>query len=235
MYSTRWAGTFGKRHLRPRQLGWKADASDAGFVCHLSGTSELRAARASSKLIGAAALYDYVVYEGRPCEPTGAPAELKTTAVDAGYWSVDGNRVRFRSTGLFGLGEYSATPRLPGSNAGVGPLLEFSAGGHTFTWRRVRGYGNSYGSVWVSALDEQGRFANGVRLEFRESDGIVSGGVTNNDRAFGTGVLLGISVTIHTRLPAGYSYAPGQNNPVTLVAGPTNVVTIRVTRQEPAG
>lgn len=198
----------------------------AGPVSH--GTLDLGLATSE-----APALYDFQVYQGRPCEPPGLPVETVVVASDAGYWSAGGNRVTFRSKDAARIGEYKGATRPVGTGGGLGPVLEFSVDRHSYTWRRVRGETTSYGSLRVSVLDEQARFVNGAKLEFRESDGLVSNATTNNDRPFGTGVPVGLSVTIHIRLPAGYALATSQSNPVTVVAGQTSIVTIRAVKISP--
>lgn len=180
---------------------------------------------------GTPQLYTFAVYRGRACEPAGDPVDQRLqVGEDAGFWSVDGDRVTFKSVRAYGFGTYYG--QVPGSNvAGApGPMLEFTIGGQAYLWRRVRPPTDSHASLPVSAIDEQGRIVNGVRLEVRESSGLVSNGVTSFDRPFGLGAVPGVTVTIHARLPTGYAFAPGQANPVSAVVGSTTEVIIRVVR-----
>jgi len=149
---------------------------------------------------------------------------------DAGFWSIDGDRVTFKSVRAYGFGTYQG--RVRGSNdAGApGPVLEFSIGGQTYLWRRVRPPTDSPAALNVFVIDEQGRFVNGVKLEFRESTRLVSNGSTSFDRPYGFGAVSGVIVTIHARLPAGYIFAPGQVNPVSATVGSTTEVRIRIVR-----
>ncbi|MBA3405888.1 MAG: hypothetical protein H0U13_14605 [Gemmatimonadaceae bacterium] len=176
-------------------------------------------------------LYSFAIQRARPCEPAGDPAEQPVIiGSDAGFWSVDGDRVAFKSVRANGFGTYQGRLR-DSDDAGVaGPVIEFTIGGQAYIWRRVRGESDSLSSISISVFDQQGRFVNGVKLEFRENTGLVSYGTTNNDRPFGSGTVPGVTFTIHFRLPAGFSLAPGQAHPVTAVAGSTSEVIIRVIR-----
>jgi len=109
-------------------------------------------------------------------------------------------------------------------------VLELSIGGQTYLWRRVRPPTDSQAALNVFVIDEQGRFVNGVKVEFRESTGLVSNGGTSFDRAAGFVAVPGVIVTIHARLPAGYIFAPGRVNPVSAAVGSTAEVRIRVVR-----
>ncbi len=112
-------------------------------------------------------------------------------------------------------------------------MLEFSIGGQTYLWQRLRLPTDWHASLTVSVIDQQGRSVNGVRLEFRESSGLVSNGGTSFDRPSGFGAVPGVTVSIHARLPAGYAFTPGQANPVSAVMGSTTEVIIRVVRSSP--
>ena len=63
-------------------------------------------------------IYTFVVYRGRPCEPPGEPVEQHVLiGDDAGFWSIESDRVNFKSVRAYGFGTYQG--RVQGSNDGV--------------------------------------------------------------------------------------------------------------------
>ncbi|MEJ7758241.1 MAG: hypothetical protein WKF55_01485 [Gemmatimonadaceae bacterium] len=170
--------------------------------------------------------YFWDAVDGSTCDTFVPPAAPRVIVADAGYWSATKSRVNFRSNSSYRQGNYSSTVEQDDS----APLLEFSVGGHTMRYRRGRELDYSTGSLTISVRESNGSFVNGAVFQFRSADGFVSNGVTNNDRAFGTGTRTGVQLGIHTKLPTGYSFAPGQDNPVLLLASPRDTVVIRAVR-----
>lgn len=180
-------------------------------------------------------LYFFSVSLGRACNPTDTrpPAYTESATLlsrDGGNWSVEGERVSFRSSpAAYGLGRYEGTFQATGGSADA-PILVFSIGGHTYTWRRVRLHTVQLAALPIAVVDENGLPVNGAVLDFRDADGIMATAVTNNNRPSGTAAPAGMTVTIYVRPPAGYAIPPAQSNPVTAVAGQTTAVTIRLVK-----
>ncbi|MBA3404703.1 MAG: hypothetical protein H0U13_08480 [Gemmatimonadaceae bacterium] len=185
-------------------------------------------------------LYTFAVTIGRACDPLDTrPPEyrqgLAQFSRDGGNWSVDGTRVGFRSNPtLYGKGSYEGIVRRVGTETVTESVLTFALEGHTYTWRRVRPSGQPPEvSSPVVVLDELDRAVNGTGVQFRYRDGVLSGGVINNDRPSAIVGPVGMEVTIHVNPAPGYSLAPGQSGQVRAVVGQAESIVIRLVNNSP--
>jgi hypothetical protein len=133
--------------------------------------------------------------------------------VDAGNWRFIGSAIGFASAR--GRGGYEGTV----VDRGSPPVLRTIVDGREFRWRQARRSGESPVTLTVGAQAGAGRTVDGVYLEMRSANGLVSRGGTNGGRPFGAGVSPGV-VSVRFAPPPGFAAAPGQPNPVEVAVSP---------------
>jgi hypothetical protein len=166
-------------------------------------------------------LYGWSIGVSISCTPV--PSGVNQGYADFGAWG--GTRTSLTFTSDKGRGSYTGTP----SSVGTSPItVGINQDGHQYSFRLVRRSDAELGSVAVSVLDESGAWVNFAILSFVTGDGLISGGTTNNDRAFGTSGAAG-SWTITVTPPSGYTVPSSQPNPVTINVSPKSDLKLTMT------
>ena len=176
---------------------------------------------------GTPQLFTISVFASRACDPGGIPTAGTEVVKDAGGWSITGNQLSFTSSPYNGHGSYQGTVD---SVASV-PVVSIPFGGHTYTFRRIDPYADQQAGVTVTVVDESGARVGGALMVFHSPNGLV-------DRGFSltTGTPLAVPASVGTEVinigpPSGYTFAPGQSNPVAvqITSGQLAQVTVVLT------
>lgn len=173
-------------------------------------------------------LYTLSVVATRACDPGGIPIEPNGVASDAGGWSITGSQLNFTSSPSNRHGSYRGTVE----SLSPVPIVSVPFGGHTYTFRRLDAPQAPPGYVAVTVTDQLGAAVNSALIVFHYSNGQVQ---RAHSRTTGEPQLGGTSpgaVVINIAPPAGYTFAPGQANPInsTIVSGQTTQVTVVLTK-----
>lgn len=169
-------------------------------------------------------VFTLLVMASRACDPEGIPSEATGVASDAGDWSINGSQIRFTSSPYHGNGSYRGTVE----SLSPEPIVSVPFGGHTYTFRRLKAPDALPGYVAVTVTDQLGAAVNYALIVFHYSNGQVQRAYS---RATGAPQLGGGSpgpLVINIAPPAGYTFAPGQANPVdtTIVSEQTTQVSV---------
>lgn len=180
-----------------------------------------------------ALFYALSVYSSRACDPDGIPVDASVVVKDAGSWNLDGDHVTFASNQYYRLGTYRGTVHNVSPNAEI----SFQLQNHTYVFQRLDPRRDVSSSVTAIIVDQEGTRVGGTLIVFHSPNGQVQ-------RAFsgttGTPVIVpaapGTEV-INVAPPLGYTFAPGQTNPVkALIKGGemtrVTVVLARITGQQ---
>lgn len=175
--------------------------------------------------------YTISVVSTRACDPEGIPIDGTEVVHDAGLWSLDGSRISFASSPYNRNGNYQGTVE----TVSTVPTISVPLGGHTYTFRRLDPARANSGSVTVFVVDSQGMRVAGALMVFHSADGIVTRAFSGNafdplitDAAPGNEV-------ISIAPPPGYTFAPGQPNPInaTIVSEQITRVTVVLAKTAP--
>lgn len=155
-------------------------------------------------------LYTLSVVASRACDPGGIPSEATGVASDAGSWSINGSQISFTSSPSNGHGKYRGTV----DSLSHEPVVSVPFGGHTYTFRRLDPHRDQSAGVALTIVDESGAPVPGALFVFHSSDGEVVRGYSGTSKSPLSGpASLGTEV-INIGPPSGYTFAPGQSNPV---------------------
>ncbi|MEO7216783.1 MAG: hypothetical protein ABI026_01180 [Gemmatimonadaceae bacterium] len=160
----------------------------------------------------------------RACNPGGIPTEPTGVASDAGGWSISGSQISFTSSPSNRHGSYRGTV----DSLSPEPVVSVPFGGHTYTFRQLNAPQAPPGYVAVKVADQLGAAVDYALIVFHYSNGQVQ---RAQSRPTGEPQLGGTSpgpVIINIAPPAGYTFAPGQANPVNaaIVSGQTTQVSV---------
>lgn len=175
--------------------------------------------------------YGILAYLTRACDPGGIPIEATSVLNDAGDWSIAGNEISFTSSPYNRKGSYKGTVQ---STSPV-PVVAVAFAGHTYTYRRLADQTRESSLVTVLVVDEQGARVDGAFIVFHSATGLVTRTFTDTiSPPFTASASPGTEV-INIGPPSGYTFAPGQPNPVTLTlaANATDTTKVVLARTAP--
>ena len=155
-------------------------------------------------------LYTLSVAASRACDPGGIPSDATGVLEDGGGWSISGNQISFTSSPSNGHGSYRGTV----DSLSPEPIVSVPFGGHTYTFRRLDPDRDQSAGVAATIVDESGAPVPGALIVFHSSNGQVERGFSGTTKTpFAVPASLGTEV-INIGPPSGYTFAPGQSNPV---------------------
>lgn len=176
-------------------------------------------------------VFTFLVMASRACDPGGIPSEATGVANDAGDWSIKGSQISFTSSPYHGNGSYRGTVE----SLSPEPIVSVPFGGHTYTFRRLNAPDALPGYVAVTETDQAGAAVDYVLVVFHYSNGQVQRAHSGTTAAPQLGGGSPGRLVINIAPPAGYTFAPGQANPVdtTIVSGQTTQVTVVLMKTAP--
>lgn len=155
-------------------------------------------------------LFTVSVVASRACDPGGIPTVGTQVVKDAGNWSITSNQLSFTSSPYNGHGSYQGTV----DSLSPVPVVSVAFSGHTYTFRRLDPYADQQAGVTAIIVDESGARIGGALMVFHSPNGLVERGFSVT-----TGTPLAVPASLGTEVinigpPSGYTFAPGQSNPV---------------------
>ena len=169
-------------------------------------------------------LFTLSALASRACDPGGIPTDVTEVAFDAGGWSLSGSQISFTSSPSNRQGSYRGTV----DSLSPLPVVSVPFGGHTYTFRQLDPHRDQSGGVALTIVDESGAPVPGALFVLHWSDGEVLRGYSATSKGpISAAASLGTEV-INIAPPAGYTFAPGQTNPInaTIVSGQTTQVSV---------
>jgi hypothetical protein len=170
--------------------------------------------------------YVILANQTRACDPDGIPVDATSVLHDGGDWSISGNKISFSSSPSNRQGNYTGTV----TSTSPVPVVTVSLGGHAYTYRRLADQERPSADVTVLVIDPQGHPVGLALVVFRSASGLVTRSFTDTGTTRPRFRVLsspGIEV-ISIGPPAGYTFAPGQQNPVMLTIGTNEIDTVKV-------
>lgn len=173
-------------------------------------------------------LFTVSVVASRACDPGGIPTDATQVVKDGGSWSITGSRFSFTSSPYNGHGSYQGTVE----SLSPVPIVSIPFGGHTYTFRRLDAYADQQAGATATIVDESGARVGGALIVFHSPNGLVE-----RTYSLTTGTPLAAPASLGTEVinigpPSGYTFAPGQRNPVEIEIkrGELAQVTVVLTR-----
>jgi len=173
-------------------------------------------------------LYTLSVLASRACDPGGIPTDVTGVAHDGGGWSINGSQISFTSSPSNDHGSYRGTVE----SLSPVPIVSVPFGGHTYTFRRLDPQRDQSAGVALTIVDESDAPVAGALFVFHSSNGqVVRGFSGTSTKPLSAPASLGTEV-INIAPPSGYTFAPGQSNPVEveIKSGEMAQVTVVLTK-----
>jgi hypothetical protein len=169
-----------------------------------------------------------LVEASRACDPGGIPIDATDVVKDGGNWSINGSQISFTSSPYNRQGSYQGTV----DSLSPVPIVSILFGGHTYTFRRLNTTRDQTGGVALTIVDDSGARVAGALFVFHSSNGQVVRGFSGTSKSpLAAPASLGTEV-INIAPPSGYTFAPGQSNPVEveIKSGEMAQVTVVLTK-----